>query len=177
MSLKKLLDPLSIAIVGASDKIGPGFNAWKALEHVGFQGKVHFVNPSKAELFGQKCHPSLAAIDGDIDAVFVAVKAESVLEVARQAAAKRAGGMAILSSGFGDAGEAGLKLQNEFAGFAQKSGIAVCGPNCLGLLNFAGRTALFGTSLPDAVKRGGIAAIVQSGSIGIALLNSARGLG
>ena len=85
--------------------------------------------------------------------------------------------MAILSSGFGDAGEAGLKLQNEFAGFAEKNGIAVCGPNCLGLLNFAGRTALFGTSLPDAVKRGGIAAIVQSGSIGIALLNSARGLG
>ena len=145
MSLQKLLNPLSIAIVGASDKIGPGFNAWKALEHVGFQGKVHLVNPSKAELLGQQCHPSLDAIEGDIDAVFVAVKAESVLEVAKQAAAKRAGGMAILSSGFGDAGEAGLKLQNEFAAFADKSGIAVCGPNCLGLLNFAGRTALFGT--------------------------------
>src|SRR5436190_1775831 len=175
--LEKLLNPNSIAIVGASDKVGPGFNAWKALEHVGFRGKVHLVNPSKTELLGQKCHPDLAAIDGDIDAVFVAVKAESVLEVVRQAVAKRVGGMAILSSGFGDAGEAGLKLQNEFAGFAQKNGIAVCGPNCLGLLNFAGRTALFGTSLPDAVKRGGIAAIVQSGSIGIALLNSARGLG
>ena len=91
--LDKLLNPKSIAIVGASDKIGPGFNAWKALEHVGFQGKVHLVNTSKAELLGQKCHPSLAAIDGDIDAVFVAVKAESVLEVAKQAAAKRAGGM------------------------------------------------------------------------------------
>jgi len=175
--LEKLLNPKSIAIVGASDKIGPGFNAWKALEHVGFQGKIHVVNPSKAELLGQKCHPDLAAIDGDVDAVFVAVKAESVLEVARQAAAKHAGGMAILSSGFGDAGEAGLKLQNELAVFAEKNGIAVCGPNCLGLLNFSGRTALFGTSLPDAVKRGGIAAIVQSGSIGIALLNSARGLG
>ena len=175
--MEKLLNPKSIAIVGASDRIGPGFNAWKALEHVGFQGKIHLVNPSKAELLGQQCHASLAAIEGDVDAVFVAVKAESVLEVARQAAAKRAGGMAILSSGFGDAGAAGLALQNEFARFAEQSGIAVCGPNCLGLLNFAGRTALFGTSLPDAVQRGGIAAIVQSGSIGIALLNSARGLG
>ena len=177
MSIEKLLNARSIAIVGASDKIGPGFNAWKALEHVGFAGKVHLVNPSKPELLGQKCHPSLAAIDGEVDAVFVAVKAESVLEVAKQAAAKHAGAMAILSSGFGDAGEAGLKLQNEFAAFAQGAGIAVCGPNCLGLINFAGKTALFGTSLPDAVKRGGIAAVVQSGSIGIALLNSARGLG
>ena len=53
MSLEKLLNPRSIAIVGASDKIGPGFNAWKALEHVGFAGKVHLVNPSKAELLGR----------------------------------------------------------------------------------------------------------------------------
>ena len=175
--MQKLLNPKSIAIVGASDKIGPGFNAWKALEHVGFQGRVHLVNPSKKELLGQNCYPDLSAIDGDIDAVFVAVKAESVLEVAKQAAAKKAGGLAILSSGFGDAGEEGLVLQKNLSTYCEAQGIAVCGPNCLGLLNFAGNSALFGTSLPDAVKRGGIAAVVQSGSIGIALLNSARGLG
>lgn len=177
MAIQSLLSPRSIAIVGASDKIGPGFNAWKALEHVGYQGRVYLVNPNRPELLGQKAYPSLSDIDGDVEAVFVAVKAESVLEVAKQAVEKRAGGMAVLSSGFGDAGESGLKLQNEFAEFAGKHDLAVCGPNCLGLLNFAGRSALFGTSLPDKVERGGIAAIVQSGSIGIALLNSARGLG
>jgi acyl-CoA synthetase (NDP forming) len=175
--LEKLLNPKSIAIVGASDKIGPGFNAWNALKYVGFQGRVYLVNPGKTELLGQKCYPTLGAIDGDVDAVFVAVKAESVLEVAQQAAAKRAGGLAILSSGFGDAGEEGLVLQKNLSSFCEEKGIAVCGPNCLGLLNFAGNSALFGTSLPESTKRGGIAAIVQSGSIGIALLNSARGLG
>ncbi|HKQ27512.1 MAG TPA: CoA-binding protein, partial [Burkholderiales bacterium] len=157
--------------------MGPGFNAWKALEHVGYQGLVYLVNPNKPELLGQKTYASLLDIDGEVDAVFVAVKAQSVQEVATQAVEKHAGGMAILSSGFADAGEAGVKLQNELATFADKNGLAVCGPNCLGLLNFAGRSALFGTSLPDSVKRGGIAAIVQSGSIGIALLNSGRGLG
>ncbi|MGZ5618281.1 MAG: acetate--CoA ligase family protein [Usitatibacter sp.] len=177
MSLSKLLNPRSIAIIGASDKVGPGFNAWNALKHVGFGGEVYLVNPTKTELLGQKCYPSLDAIDGDIDAAFVAVKAENVLEVARQAAAKNAGGIAILSSGFGDAGAEGLRLQNELVAFAAESNLSVCGPNCLGLLNFAGKTALFGTSLPDEVKRGGIAAVVQSGSIGIALINSARGLG
>jgi len=177
MSLRKLLNPRSIAIVGASDKVGPGFNAWNALKHVGFAGKVYLVNPTKAELLGQKCYSSIAAIEGEIDAAFVAVKAENVLEVARQAVAKKAGGVAILSSGFGDAGAGGLELQDELAAFAAEAGLSVCGPNCLGLLNFAGKTALFGTSLPDRVKRGGIAAVVQSGSIGIALLNSARGLG
>src|SRR6188768_3909220 len=73
MSLHKLLKPRSIAIVGASDKIGPGFNAWNALQHVGFGGKVYLVNPTKAELLGQRCYPSLEAIEGDVDAAFVAV--------------------------------------------------------------------------------------------------------
>jgi acyl-CoA synthetase (NDP forming) len=172
-----LLNPRSIAIVGASDRIGPGFNAWNALKHVGYEGRVYLVNPGRPELLGQKTYPSLRDIDGDVDAVFIAVKAESVVEVARQAVDKRAGALAILSSGFGDAGEAGQRLQNHLAELAEEHGLAVCGPNCLGLLNFSGRAALFGTSLPDEVKRGGIAAVVQSGSIGIALLNSGRGLG
>jgi acyl-CoA synthetase (NDP forming) len=175
--LQKLLNPRSIAIVGASDKIGPGFNAWNALQHVGFGGKTYLVNPTKTELLGQKCYPSLEAIDADVDAVFVAVKAESVQDVARQAVAKKAGGMAILSSGFGDAGGEGLVLQKNLADYCAQNNLSVCGPNCLGLLNFAGKTALFGTSMPDQVKRGGVAVVAQSGSIGIALLNSARGLG
>jgi len=177
MGIRSLLNPRSIAIVGASDKIGPGFNAWNALKHVGYEGSVHLVNPNKPELLGQRAYPSLRDIDGEVDAVFIAVKAESVLEVAAQAVEKRAGALAILSSGFCDAGEAGLFLQQQLSQFAQANDLAVCGPNCLGLLNFAGRSALFGTSLPDSVKRGGIAAVVQSGSIGIALLNSGRGLG
>src|SRR3954463_3191752 len=90
--LEKLLNPKSIAIVGASDKIGPGFNAWNALKHVGFEGRVFLVNPSKKELLGQKAYASLNDIESDVDAVFVAVKAESVLEVAQQAVAKKAGG-------------------------------------------------------------------------------------
>jgi acyl-CoA synthetase (NDP forming) len=177
MAIRSLLNPSSIAIVGASDKIGPGFNAWKALEHVGYQGRVYLVNPNKPELLGQKTYPALREIDGEVDAVFVAVRAEGVQEVVAQAVEKHCGALAILSSGFGDAGESGMQLQRELARLAEAHDIAVCGPNCLGLLNFSGRSALFGTSLPDSVKPGGIAAIVQSGSIGIALLNSARGLG
>ncbi len=84
--------------------------------------------------------------------------------------------MAILSSGFGET-EDGKAAQQALVEIAEANDIAVCGPNCLGLLNFVGRAALFGTSLPDHVGRGGVAAIVQSGSVGIALLNSARGIG
>ncbi len=177
MAIEHLLRPRAIALVGASDTVGPGYNAWKALEFVGFGGTVYFVNPKRTTLWGRPCYPTLDDLPGAIDAAFVSVAAEHVPAIARSAQAKGAGALAILSSGFGEAGEAGRALQSELAAFAVETGLAVCGPNCLGLLNFSAKTALFGTSLPQSVERGGVAAVVQSGSIGIALLNAARGLG
>lgn len=176
MGIASLLNPGSIAIVGASEKIGPGYNAFKALEYVGFAGRIDLVNPKSPELFGRRTFASLDEIPGTVDAVFIAVQAEAVLDIAKAAARKAAGALAILSSGFGET-EEGIAAQRELAAICATNGIAVCGPNCLGLINFQGKSSLFGTSLPDNVNRGGIAAIVQSGSIGIALLNSARGLG
>jgi acyl-CoA synthetase (NDP forming) len=177
MAVDRLLAPKSIAIVGASDKIGPGFNAWNALKTIGYEGAIHLINPGRRELLGQPCYPSLREVPGDIDAVFIAVQAEKVVDVAREAAAKSAGGLAVLSSGFIEAGAQGAEMQRDLAELARIHDMAVCGPNCLGFLNFADRTALFGTSLPNELPIGSTAAIVQSGSIGIALLNAARGLG
>jgi acyl-CoA synthetase (NDP forming) len=177
MAIDRLLRPRSIAIVGASEKVGPGFNAWNALKTIGYAGAIHLINPNRKELLGQACYTSLVDVPGDLDAVFIAVQAEKVVEVARDAAAKGAGGIAVLSSGFIEVGEHGAAMQRELATLAATHDMAVCGPNCLGLLNFTDRTALFGTSLPSTLPVGGTAAIVQSGSIGIALLNAARGLG
>src|SRR5882724_9554888 len=177
MGVDRLFRPRSIAIVGASDKIGPGFNAWNALKTLGYPGSVYLINPSREELLGQACYPSLSAVPGEVDAVFIAVQAEKVIDVVRDAVAKGAGGVAVLSSGFAEAGPQGASLQRELIALAREGDLAVCGPNCLGFLNFADRSALFGTSLPSELPVGGIAAIVQSGSIGIALLNAARGLG
>src|SRR5258708_28609745 len=175
MGVQSLLRPKSIAIVGASQKIGPGFNAAKALEFVGYEGDIHLINPRAPELFGRRTYASLDEIPDSVEAVFVAVQADAVVEVAKQAAQKGAGALAILSSGFGET-EDGKAAQRALVEIATANEMAVCGPNCLGLLNFVGRSAMFGTSLPDQVARGGVAAIVQSGSVGIALLNSARGI-
>ncbi len=175
--LGRLLRPSSIAIVGASDRVGPGFNAYRALEYVGYAGRLFLVNPNRSSLFGQPTFPSLAAIPEPVDAVFVAVPQEAAIEVIEQAAARGVGGAAVLTGGFGEAGPAGVAAQARLVAVAEAHGLAVCGPNCLGLLNLAGRSALFGTSLPDRVVRGPVAAVVQSGSAGIALLNADRGLG
>jgi acyl-CoA synthetase (NDP forming) len=176
-ALARMLRPAALAIVGASDRIGPGLNAWLALRAVGYAGRTYLVNPRRAALFDQPTYPSLDAIPEPLDAVFVAVPGEAVLDAVRQAAARGAAGAAVLSSGFGEAGPAGVEAERELAAIAAAAGMAVCGPNCLGLISFAGSAALWGTTVPDAVRRGGVAVIAQSGSVGIALLNAGRGFG
>lgn len=176
-SLARMLRPSAIAIVGASDRIGPGLNAWLALRAVGYAGRTYLVNPRRPTLLDQPTHPSLDAIPEPLDAVFVAVPGEAVVDAVRQAAAKGAAGAAVLSSGFGEAGPEGVKAERELAAIAAGAGMALCGPNCLGLISFAGSAALWGTTVPDGVRRGGVAVIAQSGSVGIALLNASRGFG
>lgn len=176
-ALARLLRPAAVAIVGASEKVGPGYNAWRALEQVGYSGRVYLINPNRRELFGHRTYPSLEAIPEPVDAVFVALNRDAALAAVRQAAAVGAGGVVVLSSGFAEAGPEGQRAQATLVEIAAAHDMAICGPNCLGFLNFAGRTALFGTSLPEQLPRGGVAAVVQSGSIGIALLNSGRELG
>jgi acetate---CoA ligase (ADP-forming) len=75
--------------VGASDKVGPGLNAWLTLERIGYAGVVHFVTPSRAELFGRRTYPTLDAIPDSIDAVFIAVPQAAVVDAVR---AGRSGG-------------------------------------------------------------------------------------
>jgi acetate---CoA ligase (ADP-forming) len=177
VSVARLLRPASIAIVGASDKIGPGLNAWLALQRIGYAGRVYLVTPSRPELFGQATYPTLDAIADPIDTVFIAVPQAAVVDAVRAAAVRGVGGAVVLSSGFGEAGPEGVRAQDELASIAQAHGMAVCGPNCLGFLNFAGRAAAWGTTMPDHLGKGHVAAVVQSGSIGIALLNAGRDIG
>jgi len=177
MSVARLLRPSSIAIVGASEKVGPGLNAWLTLQRLGYPGTVHFVTPSRPELFGRRTYPSLDAIGEPVDLVFIAVPQAAVVETVRVAAERGAGGAAILSSGFGEAGADGERAQAELASIARAHDLAVCGPNCLGFVNFASRAAAWGTTIPDDASRGRVAAVVQSGSIGIALLNAGRDIG
>ncbi len=177
MSVARLLRPSSIAIVGASEKVGPGLNAWLTLQRLGYPGTVHLVTPSRPELFGRRTFPSLDAIGEPVDLVFIAVPQAAVVETVRVAAERGAGGAAILSSGFGEAGADGVRAQAELASIARTHDLAVCGPNCLGFVNFASRAAAWGTTIPDDVSRGRVAAVVQSGSIGIALLNAGRDIG
>ena len=87
--LKPLLQPKSIAIVGASDDItkAAGLPLYFALKHQ-FQGKIFPVNPKREMIQGLKCYPSILDIPEAVDAVLIVVPSPAVADVMRQCAQK-----------------------------------------------------------------------------------------
>ena len=181
-SLDDLLNPRSIAIVGASDD--PTRIGGRPVSHMinqRFEGGVYPVNPKRDTIQGLKAYPTLADIDGDVDFVLVAVPAAAVAEVVRQAAAKRAKTVMVFSSGFAEIGGRGVSMQDELSALARETGVRIVGPNCLGAFNSKTRFFPTFTSTIDRATPvpGGVSIASQSGAYGshIYMVSHLRGLG
>src|SRR6218665_4033320 len=109
--LARLIHPRSIALVGASERAGSigERTLTNLLPHSELAGPLYLVNPSRAELRGQRCWSSVAALPSTPDVVLVAVPASGVLAVIGDCAARCVAFAVILSSGFGEAGDQGRR--------------------------------------------------------------------
>ena len=177
--LAALLSPRSIAIVGASDKFGAGSLVIDNLKTLGFSGKIIPVNPKYKTVSDLRCYPSLSDIPPEttVDCVAVVLGAGTLLAVLKQAAERGIRGAWAFASGFAETGKAGQALQAELKSFCDANGIAFCGPNCVGYLNLHRNVGTFSAPVSPTMKKGNIAAVVQSGSVALALANSNRGIG
>lgn len=173
--LEKLFLPRSVAVVGASRTPGKvGYDILKNLVDCGFAGTIIPVNPAGGELFGLKVYPSLAACEQAVDQVIVAVPAALVLDVAREAVAKGAGTVVVISAGFRETGKDGRQREQELAAICRRGGVRLLGPNCLGLINTANNlnASFAGGTMP---RPGNIAVFSQSGALCTAMLDMAAG--
>src|SRR5262249_43923210 len=134
------------------------------------------VNPKYEELAGLRCYPSLAAIEGEVDCVFVGVPVESGPDVVAEAAACGIPAAVVNATGYSTGGEFGAEQLTRLAEIAPGSGMAVCGPNNIGFVNGHGRVGLW--TLMDARFRAGpVALITQSGTASMVLAGDPRELG
>ena len=173
-SLDSLFSPHSIALVGASTKLGSvGNDIAKNLLHGGFIGEVFPVNPNATELYGTRCYPDLTSIGSVPDLVIIAIPAASVPDILRQAAGLHIPAAIIISAGFRETGEAGAKLESEIAEIAHSTGIIVLGPNCLGFLN--SKLHLNASFAPRLPRRGPVGFLSQSGALMTAVLDLSEG--
>jgi acyl-CoA synthetase (NDP forming) len=178
MQLDRLVKPRSIAIVGATDRPGPGRTIVESLGAIGFTGAIYPVNPKYDTVLNRTCYPTLMDVPEAPDLVVFSIRNPLIPEQIRLAVKRGAGAAVIYDSGFAELGEEGERLQAEIAGLCREAGMAVCGPNCMGFLNPPARVTTYKQMVMDTTGLAGNVGIVsQSGSVCIALMSDLRRFG
>jgi acyl-CoA synthetase (NDP forming)/GNAT superfamily N-acetyltransferase len=177
-SLRPLLAPRSVAVVGAGRRAGGiGHAVLGSLVDGGYTGAIYPVNPRAGEIAGLRAFPSVTAIDAPVDLAIIAVPARHVNAVVADCAAAGVRAAVVLTSGLGETDADGAARQADLVRVARAHGMRVVGPNCLGVLNTdpaVRLTAAFAPSMPPA---GGLAVASQSGAVGVAILDAAARTG
>ena len=180
-AIQRMLHPRAIAVVGASADLSKiNGRPLKHLIEKGYAGRILPVNPKYPEIAGHRCYSDIASLPDGVDMAVVAVPASEVVASVEALGARGVPVAVVFSSGFGEMGGEGRALEQRLAEAARRSGVLLCGPNCLGFINaFEDVYATFSQYADGATGAGPIAFVTQSGAFGtaIAALTRQRGLG
>jgi 4-hydroxybutyrate---CoA ligase (ADP-forming) len=170
-----ILSPRSIAVIGATDKVGSVGHAITSNIIKDFKGSVFPVNPTKDFVFGIKAYRSVVDIPQEIDLAVIVTRNTIVPKIMEECGTKKVKGAIIITAGFKETGKEGegAKLEEEIKEIAKRHGIKVIGPNCLGVMNLDPKVMMNATFLKSTPKAGNIALVSQSGAICAALVENA----
>jgi acetate---CoA ligase (ADP-forming) len=178
MPLEVLFRPQSIAVIGASDKPTIGRRLIASLDRIGFTGPIFPINPNYSSVAGRQCYSSVAELPDAADVVVFCVGHARVLDALLAAAERGVRGAVIYDGGFAERSEDGRRLQSRIEGICRDAGIALCGPNCMGVLSPHDRSTTYLQELRDpAGLAGNVGIVSQSGAICISLLTDIRRFG
>jgi acetyl coenzyme A synthetase (ADP forming)-like protein len=170
-SLRPVLEPKSVAVVGASrDPSRIGRRILSAVVRGGFRGAVFPVNPSATEIDGLPCCPSVREIPGAVDLAVIAVPPQAVPAAIEECGAAGVKAIVAITAGFAETGTEGRAAQQRLVESVRGYGMRLVGPNCMGVLNTDPQVSLnasFAERLPPA---GGVALASQSGGLALAVL-------
>ncbi|MBU9889318.1 MAG: acetate--CoA ligase family protein [Candidatus Omnitrophica bacterium] len=174
--LKALFEPQSVAVIGASRRTeSVGYAILKNLAQGGYKGKVYPVNPKADEILGVKCYASVADIPEPVDHAIFIIPGAAVPAELESCGKKGVKAGIIISAGFREIGGDGVQLEQEVKRIADAYRMSILGPNCLGLINNDPKLCMNASFSGTIPNNGNIAFISQSGALGTALLDYARG--
>lgn len=161
--------PKSIAFIGASAHMGKwGHMLMSNTISGGYAGNVFLVNPKADTIAGRKTYPTVCDIPEPVDLAVVTVPAAGVLDLIPQLKEKGIGNMLLITSGFGETGEEGKKLEAKLVRAAREAGILILGPNTMGICN--PHINFYCTGFPAKPAAGSTTMVSQSGNMGVQLL-------
>ncbi len=162
--------PESVAVIGATENPGSvGRTVLWNLISTPFGGTVYPVNLKRPSVLGIKAYPSIGAVPEQVDLAVVITPAQTIPGVIRDCAAAGVRGAIVISAGFKELGPEGAKLEQQLLDEAQKGGVRIIGPNCLGVMcPPTGLNATFGRGM---ARPGSVGFISQSGALCTAVLD------
>ncbi len=177
IDLRPLFAPRSIAVVGASARGGIAQTVRDNLRVLDSETRCHFVNPRYDTLDGQPCFPSIADLPEVPDTVVVAVNPIRAATVVAEAAAGGVPAVIVPGGGVVEGGPAAARMQRDVRELAIRHGIALLGPNCMGLVDLTTNSATYIGDINPWLPRGGVAGIAQSGSVTDTFIHSGSRIG
>ena len=172
IDLRPLFAPRSIAVVGASPRSSLALTVRDNLVRMGSDTRCHFVNPNYPEAHGQPCFPSLDALPERPDTVLLAVNPLRAAVFARQAAEAGVPSLVIPGGGVVEGGEAAAEMQRAVREIALEHGIALLGPNCMGMVDWTTNSATYIGDVNPWLRPGHVAGLAQSGSVTDAFIHA-----
>jgi acetyltransferase len=167
--LDAIFKPKSVAVIGASPAPGKlGYDVVYNMIHAGFAGPIYPVNPKADQIMGRPAFKQIGDISPAPDLAVVIIPAKAVPGAIDQCGKAGVKAAVVITGGFAEAGEEGEKLQVELANTARSYGIRVIGPNCQGVNNPHHNLC---ASWPLLTRKGRMAFISQSGTVGAALMD------
>jgi acyl-CoA synthetase (NDP forming) len=178
MRLDALFRPNSIAVIGASEKPTIGRRLIASLDRIGFPGRIFPINPNYPTVLGHPCYPSIAETPEVPELAVFCLGHRLILDAFAGAAERGIRGAVIYDGGFAERGEEGRALQQKIADLCRDAEIALCGPNCMGILNPNDRNSTYLQEIRDPERLAGNVGIVsQSGGLCVSLLTDVSRFG
>ncbi len=171
VSMKRIMQPKAVAVIGASDETGKiGNSVMKNLINGGYKGQIIPIHPKSAEIMGYRAYKSVKDVPGEIDAAVFAIPAKLVAGALTECGEKKIAGAVLIPSGFAETGN--MEGQQELIAIGRKYNIRLMGPNIYGFYYTpANLCATFCTAYD---VKGSTALSSQSGGIGMAIIGFSR---
>jgi acetyltransferase len=168
--LDHIFTPASVAVVGATEKVGSvGRTVLWNLISSPFGGTVFPINPKRSNILGLKAYPSLSEVPDPVELAVIVTPSPSIPGVMDECVATGVKGAIIISAGFKETGPEGAELERQVLERARRGGIRVVGPNCLGVMNpISGLNATFAAGM---ARPGTVGLLSQSGALLTAILD------
>ena len=169
--LTRLLQPQSIAVIGASTRAGSfGERVLFNLQH--YAGRYYPVNARYPKIGDLTCYPNVHDLPEVVDCAVITAAREAVEEIVLDCAKAGVGGAIIFASGYSETGkEDRIAQQQRLAAIARETGLRIVGPNCIGVVNALIDSRITFMDITPIPKPNGhaVGVISQSGALGMAL--------